>query len=175
MKSVVLFLLLVLFTSTIFSQEFDSIPQVDDDESLLIDDLIISSTPSSDTSKPAPDTVGTVSYGKFIFALFVVALMLFTFYLFVKKKYGVKASPINGGNLDVLEEISVGINKMYIVRAGNRAYVVGSGTGGLNLIHTFDSKETIDILSSYDEGTDGTTSGKFSEIMNGFLDKYKEK
>ncbi len=177
LKFIVLIFINLIFCFTVFSQQTDSLLQTKDKiGSMLIEDVLIKSSPKSDTTLYSTNnTEKPISYGRFVFALFVVTALLFAFYLFAKKKYGVKKISSSTTNLDVLEELSIGVNRLYIVRVSNRVMVVGAGSSGVNHIHTFDKEETMDILSSYDEGMDGSTSGKFSEIINGFLDKYKEK
>jgi len=182
LKSIFSFFFFIFCSISTFSQ-------VNMSDTMLVEDLFSnskttkSSTAKSSIAKSSDSLINfniikdnqSISYTRFIFALFVVSAMMFIFYIFVKKRYGTKVAIKTAENLDVLEVMNLGANKLYIVRAGNKVLVVGSGTAGLTLIHKFDKNETIDLLSSYDEGMDGTTSGKFSDILNNFLDKYKEK
>lgn len=177
LKIIFSFLFLIFFTGSIFSQ-------INMSDTMLVEDLFSNSKITKPSIAKSSDSLinfntikdnQSISYTRFIFALFVVSAMMFIFYIFVKKRYGTKVAIKTAENLDVLEVMNLGANKLYIVRAGNKVLVVGAGTAGLTLIHKFDSNETIDLLSSYDEGMNGTTSGKFSDILNNFLDKYKEK
>ena len=120
-----------------------------------------------------PDTPAAVSRtGASIWAvvrmILVLALAAAAIYaiVFIFKK-SVKQTPVNDPFLKVLASSHIGANRyVHIVSVGSRAWLLGAGDSGVNLISEIADKEVIDSMMLEDSKKSAETPGKVQDFLS---------
>ncbi len=160
--------------------------QYNNEDSILTQKLLSSYNKASEGQKRLIDDTVNISTKieesklnifliKFFISLFIILLFFIGLYLYFKRynKRGIYVSE----NIDILEEYPIDFNsKIVVLRFSDRILVfVLNKTGNASLLTEIKGDEALNIISSYSDVLSENYLGRFSNIIDRFLDKYREK
>ena len=164
-KTILLLLVVGIFSQVpvIFAQEADA--QAIEDPACMPD----TTTPVFTFSEEAPG-VGQIagpSAWSVIRMILVLALVAAAIYgiVFLFKKAS-KQAPTNDPFLKILANTHLGGNRFaHVIAVGSKAWLVGSGEGGVRLISEIQDKEIIDAMLLEESRKAESSQGRFPDFM----------
>ncbi|MCL2181600.1 MAG: flagellar biosynthetic protein FliO [Treponema sp.] len=153
--------MLLIQISSISAQEE---PAAEDPHRLAEQAMVLGDIPDS----PAAGSRAGSSIWAVVRMILVLALAAAAIYgiVFIFKK-SVKRTAASDPFLKVIASAHVGLNRyVHIVSVGSRAWLLGAGDGGVNLISEIDDKEIIDSMMLEDSRKSAETPGKMQDFLS---------
>lgn len=132
--------------------------------------------PSLDGSYVSPISNSFDSFLKLVVTLLVFVFVLVITYLCTKWMGNYQRLKLRSGNLQILESLPAGNNKMIcLVKAGTEYLVVGVGSDEIRLLTTLKEEQLTDL--NFNQKNDGSTgvTDSFSDILSKLTEKLPKK